>query len=250
MPFLSLPNEIIFQISNYLDLHEYYSLLRCSHCLAGLLLPTLSNFTLVYPDTRGQRALQLAAERGDIAAIKSLIDLGVTAAMAKGNHIYHICPSLAPIAINTLLATGHFSINACDSSRRTPLYYAAADNPVAVECLMSLGADGNLEDDNYETPLIIATQHNSSDIIRLLLTDARIDINGKDFEGRMALYWAAQIGYVEATAALLEDGRIDVNFRGWLIFFTSFNVSALEVARALGHDDVVQMLLARPDIES
>ncbi|RPA96324.1 ankyrin [Choiromyces venosus 120613-1] len=249
MPFLSLPNEIIFQISDYLDLCEYYSLLRCSHRLAGLLLPTLSNFTLVYADTRGQRALQLAAERGDIAAIKSLIDLGVTTAMAKGNHIYHICPSLTPTAINTLLSTDHFSINARDLCGRTPLFFAAADNPVAVECLMSFGADVNVKGGNNETPLIIATQHNASDVIRILLTDAKIDINDKDFEGRTALYWAAEMGYVEATAALLEDERIDVNFRDWWIFITSCNVTALEVARARGHDDVVQMLLARPDIE-
>ncbi|RPA96304.1 hypothetical protein L873DRAFT_1811401 [Choiromyces venosus 120613-1] len=158
MALLYLPNEIILQVIEDLELFDYYSLLKCNRRLANLLTPTLLKYTLRDPNTRGKRALHLAAERGNIGSVKALVDLGLLSLITRGHHLSYICPNLTPIAINTLLSSDYFSVNAVDALRQTPLFIAARDNPMAVKCLLGHNAYINAVTKALETPLMRASQ--------------------------------------------------------------------------------------------
>ncbi|RPA96377.1 ankyrin, partial [Choiromyces venosus 120613-1] len=144
--------------------------------------------------------------------------------------------------INTLLSSDYFPVNAVDTSGQTPLFIAAGGNPMAVKYLLGHSADANTVTGALETPLIRASQHGQAVIVRMLLAKEKTDVNKRDLLGLSALYWAASMGCVKATAALLEDPR-QVLGR----YFGESN-TPLRVARNKGHGEIVKML-ERLDLE-
>ncbi|RPA95251.1 ankyrin [Choiromyces venosus 120613-1] len=247
MALLYLPNEIILQIIEDLELSDHNSLLKCNRRLANLLTPTLLKYTLRDPNTRGKLALQLAAERGNTGTVKALVDLGVPSLMTRGHHLSYICPNLTPTAINTFLSSDYFSVNAVDTSGQTPLFIAARGNPMAVRCLLGHNADTNTVTGGLETPLMRASRCDQAEVVRMLLANVKTDVNKWDLLGYSALYWAASLGCVKATAALLEDPRVNANQRVPRRYFPKGN-TPLRAARNNGHEEIVKMF-ERLDLE-
>ncbi|RPA89944.1 ankyrin, partial [Choiromyces venosus 120613-1] len=138
--------------------------------------------------------------------------------------------------------------DARDSMGRTPLFIAAGDNLMAVQCLLAHGADVNTVNTARQTPLMKASKYDASDIIRILLTDESIDVNKQDCHGRTALYLAASRGQVNATAALLADSRIDVNIESQKRFVPWVLSTPLKIAWKNGHKEIVKMFLERSDV--
>ncbi|RPA94082.1 hypothetical protein L873DRAFT_1481629 [Choiromyces venosus 120613-1] len=122
MSLLSLPTELVLQISDSLEISELYSLLQCNRRLANILTSIFCNLALSDPNTLGKRAFQLAAKSSDIEMVKSLMAISLPTHILNGHHIGYICPSLTPTEINTLLSVDHFSVDARDTLGRTPLY--------------------------------------------------------------------------------------------------------------------------------
>ncbi|RPA96396.1 hypothetical protein L873DRAFT_1602780, partial [Choiromyces venosus 120613-1] len=91
------------------------------------------------------------------------------------------------------------------------------------------------------TPLIRASQHDQAEIVRMLLAKEKTDVNQRDLLGLSALYWAASMGYVKATAALLEDPRVNANQQVPGRYFRQSN-TPLRVAPNKGHGEIVKML--------
>lgn len=67
----------------------------------------------------------------------------------------------------------------------------------------------NMIDDNNNSPLIIASMHGYTNIVRKLL-DLNADVNVTNYTGNNALHYAANIGFIDIIKLLVEHG-INVN---------------------------------------
>ena len=61
------------------------------------------------------------------------------------------------------------------------------------------------------TGFIQSCVHAHEDLVSLLLTDLRIDVNAGDEFGNTAFFWACTLGHCQIISLLLQDRRVDVN---------------------------------------
>lgn len=133
------------------------------------------------PFDDGYTALHVAADRGDFALAKKLIDLG-----ARVNE----CPKLghwAPILLAadkkhtlvlTLLLSRGANPNICNCQGLTALHLASQNKDVpSMRMLLSRNADPNVCDNQLETPLHEACRAGNFEGVRLLL-EHKADIHG------------------------------------------------------------------------
>lgn len=167
-------------------------------------------------------ALLQAAERGDVATLKRLLDAGVP-------------------------------VDTRDARGRTALLVAThADRVEAAALLIARGADVNAKDDIQDSPFLYAGAEGRLAILKLTLK-AGADLTSTNRYGGTALIPAAHHGHVETVRELLKTRiAIDhVNRLGW---------TALLEAVILGdggpaHTEIVRLLLAagadprRPDAQ-
>ncbi|KAL2752086.1 hypothetical protein ACRALDRAFT_213564 [Sodiomyces alcalophilus JCM 7366] len=140
--------------------------------------------------------------------------------------------------------SAHFSFDTCDSALRTsPLHLAVQEQ--AIEILRQIVAYGaNLEngdDDNADlpTPLLLAATTRNPDIVRLLLQHDACS-NVRDGIGMTPLHRCqSQSGGVEIAALLLESepGLLDLVDKG--------GKTALYMACEMGNEEMVEFLLQR-----
>jgi ankyrin repeat protein len=159
----------------------------------------------------GGEALVAAAEAGDLAALRRLLDAGTP-------------------------------VDARDTRRRTPLLAATqADRVGAARLLIDRGADVNAKDDMQDSPFLYAGAEGRLEILRLTLA-AGADLKSTNRYGGTALIPAAHHGHVDTVRELLKTS-IDVdhvNRLGW---------TALLEAIILGdggatHTQIVRLLVA------
>ena len=156
-------------------------------------------------------ALVAAAEAGDMAALRRLLDAGVP-------------------------------VDARDARRRTALLAATHANRIdAARLLIERGADVNAKDDMQDSPFLYAGAQGRLEILRMTLA-AGADLKSTNRYGGTALIPAAHHGHVETVRELLKT-KIDVdhvNRLGW---------TALLEAIILGdggaaHTEIVRLLVA------
>ena len=154
--------------------------------------------------------LVLAAEAGDLAALRRLLDAGTP-------------------------------LEARDARRRTALLAATHANQVeAARQLIQRGADVNANDELQDSPFLYAGARGRLEILRLTLA-AGADLKSTNRYGGTALIPAAHYGHVETVRELLKT-KIDidhVNRLGW---------TALLEAIILGdggaaHTEIVRLLV-------
>lgn len=156
-------------------------------------------------------ALVAAAEAGDLAVLRRLLDAGMP-------------------------------VDARDARGRTALLAAThADQVAAARLLIERGADVNAKDDRQDSPFLYAGAEGRLQILRLTLA-AGADLQSTNRYGGTALIPAAHHGHVAAVRELLQT-KIDVdhvNRLGW---------TALLEAIILGdggeaHTEIVRLLVA------
>jgi ankyrin repeat protein/beta-lactamase regulating signal transducer with metallopeptidase domain len=155
-------------------------------------------------------ALVKAAERGDVAAVRRLLDTGVV----DVNHVAH--------------GDGTALIGAARGGQRA-----------MAELLLARGADPNLESRGDGNPLIAAARRGHTDMIELLLDrGAVLDriVPGEE----NALMQAAWHGHVDAVRVLIRRGA-DVNARA---YERDELRTPLRLARRGRHAEIARMLLA------
>jgi ankyrin repeat protein len=214
-------------------------------------------------------ALGLAAENGDLAALRRLLERGtpvdalgsegqsstalgratcagqlaaVEALVARGADVKLGSPLLCAVeareraeALVRLLVGKGADVRAVDGSGRTPLALAAATGaPTLVRLFLDAGAAVDAPDSGGATPLAAAAAKDAT-AVRLLL-DAGADRDRADAEGRTPLRRAIGAGATEPARVLLEAGaavdRADAQGRTPLM------------AAACVEDDLVALLLA------
>lgn len=167
-----------------------------------------------WPAVAGATAAELlrAAEAGDLAALRRLLDAGVP-------------------------------VDSRDARGRTALLVATDANRIdAARLLIERGADVNARDAIDDSPYLLAGARGRLEILRLTLA-AGADLKSTNRYGGTALIPAAHYGHVETVRELLKT-RIDVdhvNRLGW---------TALLEAIILGdggaaHTEIVRLLVAR-----
>lgn len=110
------------------------------------------------------------------------------------------------------------------------------DDADKVKQLLQRGLDPNLiEDERYDTGLILALREGSMKVFWLLMNTPNIKLEAKARNGDTALMIAAYKSNTEAAEALLAR-KVQVNRPGW---------TALHYAAAAGANDIVRMLLER-----
>ncbi len=108
------------------------------------------------------------------------------------------------------------------------------DRTGTVRKMLDAGFDPNTqEQERGDTPLIMAMRENSLDVMEILLSDKRTNIDAEAFNGDNALMIAAYNGNEKAVKALLDHGA-KVNKDGW---------TPLHYAASNGNENIVKMLL-------
>ncbi|KAK5056146.1 hypothetical protein LTR84_012699 [Exophiala bonariae] len=134
-----------------------------------------------------------------------------------------------------------------DKSGKTPLHLAAMYNHVAAVKLLIEQArvDVNVSDDEHgRTPLSWAAGAGHLLVVQALLSSGGTDPNAADVQRRTPLAWAAKKGSLDIVKILLDCANIDVNLEGIL------GQAPLSHAAEEGHEEVVEALLAHSDIDS
>ena len=89
----------------------------------------------------------------------------------------------------------------------------------------------------------MACQIGHKEVVSLLLTDPRIDLNKADNNGFTPFYVACQGGHKEVVSLLLADPRVDPNKPN------NNEATPLWMACQCGHKEVISLLLADPRID-
>ena len=141
--------------------------------------------------------------------------------------------------IQTLIAAGT-NVNIQDYCGNTPLviglnFPSSNSHIQVVKLLLKENADPNLQNQNGETALMVASQQNHFKVVELLLKE-RANPNLQNQEGLTALMFASQNGHYQVVKLLLKE-IADPNLQdqdGW---------TALIFASQNGHYQVVKLLL-------
>ena len=155
-------------------------------------------------------ALLAAAEAGDLAAVRRLLDRGIP-------------------------------VDARDARGRTALLVAThADRVEVARLLIARGADVNARDDMQDTPFLYAGAEGRLLILRLTLAHGA-DLKSTNRYGGTALIPAAHHGHVETVRELLKT-KIDVdhvNRLGWTALLEAIILGAGGPA----HTEIVRLLV-------
>ena len=138
-------------------------------------------------------------------------------------------------AVRSLLAAG---VDPEDPALHTPPVLAASRNGHGsiVDVLLAGGASPDPMDDGG--PLSAAASTGRADIVERLL-EAGADVDAVDSTGWSPLMWAAYAGQLPSVRLLLDQGA-DRAVRATVGEFDG--ATALDLAVAVGHDDVVRLL--------
>jgi ankyrin repeat protein len=95
--------------------------------------------------------------------------------------------------------------------------------------------NSNIKNDSKKTPLMIASLNGNLEIVKSLISEGA-DVNAKDNYGFTALMHAVVGGSLEIVKLLVSAGA-DINA-------TVYNTSPLLIAYQMGHDEIVEYLIA------
>jgi ankyrin repeat protein len=157
----------------------------------------------------GDTRLADAAQRGDLAVVRSLIKTAnINSAQGDGMTAlhwaaYHNDPEMA----KALVQAGANAMAVTRLQRLTPLFLAAKGGYAGVlEVLIGAGADVNAANSTGSTPLMLAAASGNTDAVKLLL-DRGANVNVEESTwGETPLIFAAAFNRSEVVKMLLAHG--------------------------------------------
>jgi ankyrin repeat protein/L-ascorbate metabolism protein UlaG (beta-lactamase superfamily) len=207
--------------------------------LAALLLS--APFTASVPSLRAADApsgIHLAAQTGDIAKIKHLVEGSRDVLNEKNSAgalpLHTAAGAGEKLAVETLLSLGA-EIDAPDAQNATALHAAAsAGKGDVVDFLLAKGADLRAIDANGMTVLHFATYNGHTDLAERLI-GLGIDVNARKTNASTPLHGAALGGFVETVRMLLAKGADPniANVNGFTPLLTAASAGRTDVAEVL-----------------
>lgn len=182
------------------------------------------------PSGEGLGSLLQAIWKGDILAVKEMVDKGIdpNAQTKLGISPLHMAAKKQETEITSLLIAKGADVNAGDQNGKTPLMEAAsAGRAENAEILLSAGAKVNAKDENGFTALTWATMLGFPECVEVLL-ESGAEVNARSKDGRTAMGISQKI--VENTSKSLARA-----------FKSNSDVSELRVKLAK-HETIFQML--------
>ncbi len=185
------------------------------------------------------QALIAAARAGDLAQVEKMIaaqpDLVRATDAAGSTALHHAAAFGTPAVMKLLLAKGA-DVNAANSRKSTPLFWALADE-AKVKLLLAQGATVSARlSDGRSITYQAASMSNALPVLHLLL-DQGASVDAKTLNGTTPLMMAARRADLAAMNLLL-DRKADVNARN------AAGSTALMGAAATGRAEAVKLLLA------
>jgi uncharacterized protein len=184
-----------------------------------------------------------AIERGDLAAVKALVDAGNPAdsPIDYGEEgvtpLYRAAGRGRTDIVRYLIEKGANVNFRTKEWGHTPLYEAASSGfDDVVELLLAAGADPKAKDRNGYTAFAVAALGGQVDVAEVLLK--RSDVNGADTYGNTLLMAATTTGQTEAIRWLIGNGAdVDkvsqLEYGGRTALVSAAEVGAVESARTL-----------------
>ena len=158
--------------------------------------------------------------------------------MLFGNDLHDAIQKGDVAKVKTLISNNKELIHLKSDKGQTPLHLAVQNgSQEIIELLISQGADINAKDGEGNTPLITAIALKKTDTARFLLSKGA-DVKIKNTQNQPAIFFALRNGLNELVAPILDSGQ-DVNerFEG--------NMSILLMATIIGNKELIQLLVDR-----
>ena len=193
----------------------------------------------------GQMLLSEAAEKGNEAVVKLILDTGkvnpnTRSVLDSRTLIMRAAWNGHTEVVKLLLGTGKVDLHAKDDEGFTALSLAARSGAEAiVELLLATGkVDLDVEDTYEYTPLCLATTCGHTAVVKLLLDTGNVNTNHRSPNGATPLWWAAKLGHKAIVKLLLDTGKVDKNHED------NSGATPMSLAVENGDDAVVELLEA------
>jgi ankyrin repeat protein len=162
----------------------------------------------------GQSLVVDAAKRGDVAALKALVQKGadVNTAEPDGTTALHWASYRDDVKSADLLIHAGARVNAANDLGATPLWTAAQNGSDAmVRRLLTAGANPNAQLLAGETPVMVASRGGNAAVVEQLLAKGA-NVNARGARKQTALMWAVSQKHPDVVKVLLAHGA-DVSLR-------------------------------------
>ncbi|KAL0637658.1 Ankyrin repeat and SOCS box protein 3 [Maublancomyces gigas] len=210
MSLTTLPNEILFLITDFLTVPDIHSLLLTGRVLSLALPQVIYRLVAVDPKYVLAALFHAAVRRND-SLITTILSRGQNIAVMKDHHRfmfpYHTAP--APCSDGTLkyvLAQGANIVlqQGLGTCQWHALHWAAWRRDVRFVCLLlEKGADIDMKDTSGRTVLHDTVWRRDALLVKLLLKH-NADVKMRDMYGRTAVDLASAYGYREIVQMILE----------------------------------------------
>ncbi|TFK17773.1 ankyrin [Coprinopsis marcescibilis] len=184
------------------------------------LLPTADAISADYATSEGLTYLSLAAQSGNAARIRSVLQLAQFDVNARDIYSHtalaYAVKSRSSDSVEVLLEIEGVNIHCVDEQGTTLLMSAAGRGEVEMVSRflgLGLGANINVKDENGQTALAHAVLYGSTDVVMVLLGIEGIDYNCVDSSSRTPLMMAAEGGNIGIVDVLLELEGIRIDSR-------------------------------------
>jgi ankyrin repeat protein len=175
-------------------------------------------------DTDGRTPLSWAAEKGNEAVVKLLLETGQVDVDSKDTDgrtpLLWAAEKGNEAVVKLLLETGKVDVDSKNTMYgRTPLSWAAGNGNEAVVKLLLETSKVDVDSKNTmygRTSLSWAAGDGNEAVVKLLLETGKVDVDSKDTRGRTPLLWAAEKGNEAVVKLLLETGQVDVDSKDTL----------------------------------
>jgi ankyrin repeat protein len=190
-----------------------------------------------------RQALFSAIARDNYDEVRHLIQeehVNVNAVGEFGNTALHLAFKSGNVDIAELLFEAGADKNARNAELATPLLMAAEEGSMNMIAIVQteIGFDFNLPNAEGSSPLIAALKTGNAGFALALAHTPEVDVNAQDYKGGTALMYCARDNYLAIARVLLEERHANV------AVFSRGNYSALTYAAIGGLDDMVRLLLA------
>uniref|UniRef100_A0A7S2U3G0 Uncharacterized protein n=1 Tax=Lotharella oceanica TaxID=641309 RepID=A0A7S2U3G0_9EUKA len=201
----------------------------------------------VFSESGASGRLLEAAERGNLAEVKHLLDDGANVEVRDdtGRSPLILAAGASHVdVVEYLVGHSKADLEAKQQDGRTALMLAVlSGNLEVVRYLIEHKANVEAADDDGLTALMLAAHWRHRDIVKHLVEHAKANVEVEDKNGNTALCWAAYRGYTEVVQYLVENTKAKIKH----------GTSALVEAIRAGHLDVVHYLVenaeANADVE-